>query len=185
MRGANPTRWSLFMIKGGVGGGNTQVGLAFESRVSLLSVFSRTQGFTVKGDSVFHNGKKVAVSLGKNKIYQFLGERGVDYKTVLSKKLLPDEALYVHGQHKIFIVEIKFQETPGSVDEKLQTCDFKKQQYIKLFGQLDIEVEYIYILNEWFKKPEYRDVLEYISQVGCHYYFHTLPLDMLGLSSGK
>jgi hypothetical protein len=38
----------------------------------------------------------------------------------------------------------------------------KKQQYTKLFKPLNIEVEYIYILNDWFHKTEYKDVLNYI-----------------------
>ncbi len=171
------------MIKGGTGGAKTQVGLAFEGRVSLLSVFSRAQGYSVNGDTISQDGKVIAQSFSKNKLYAFLEEHGVDYKTILSKKLLPDEALYFPAQKKLFIVEIKFQEVAGSVDEKLQTCDFKKRQYLKLFSPLDIEVDYIYILNDWFKKPEYRDVLAYINQVGCHYFFHTLPFEVLGLSA--
>ena len=37
-----------------------------------------------------------------------------------------------------------------------------KKQYKRLLAPLKFEVEYIYILNNWFKKPEYRDVLAYI-----------------------
>jgi hypothetical protein len=173
------------MIKDGVGGAKTRVGLDFESRVDLLSVFSSTPGYSVKGNSVIYSGKEVAVSIKKNNLYKFLGDRGVDYKTVISKRLLPDEALYVPAQKKVFIIEIKFQEVAGSVDEKLQTCDFKKKQYQKLFKLLDIEIEYVYILSDWFKKGEYKDVLNYISEVGCHYYFGTLPLDFLGLPVPK
>ena len=169
------------MIKDGIGGANTRVGLDFEGRVNLLLLFSKTQGYSVKDDSVFYNNKEVAQSISKNKLYNFLKERGIDYKTVLSKKLLPDEALYIPSQKRVFIIEIKFQETAGSVDEKLQTCGFKKKQYQKLFKLLDIEVEFIYILSDWFKKPEYKDTLNFISDVGCHYYFHMLPLEVLGL----
>ena len=46
---------------------------------------------------------------------------------------------------------------------------------------LNIEVEYIYILNDWFRKSEYKDVLDYVISVGCQYYFHYLPLQKLGL----
>lgn len=169
------------MIKGGKGGAKTQVGLAFEGRVSLLSVFSRAKGYSVVGDTIRKGEEVIAQSFSKNKLYKFLEEHGVDYTTVLSKKLLPDEALYFPAQKKLFIVEIKFQEVAGSVDEKLQTCDFKKRQYLKLFKPMGIKVEYIYILNDWFKKPEYRDVLAYINDVGCHYFFHTLPFEILGL----
>jgi hypothetical protein len=169
------------MIKDGIGGGKTRVGLDFEGRVNLLLVFAQTPGYSVKGDSVLYDGEEVALSISKNKLYQFLEERGVDYKTILSKKLLPDEALYIANQNKVFIIEIKFQATAGSVDEKLQTCDFKKKQYEKLFKSLNIEVEFIYILSDWFKQPAYKDTLNFITEVGCYYYFEILPLEFLGL----
>lgn len=76
-------------------------------------------------------------------------------------------------------------EVAGSVDEKLQTCDFKKKQYRKLMASLNIEVEYIYILNDWFKKPAYKDTLDYVISVGCQYYFNYLPLQKLGLPVPK
>jgi hypothetical protein len=169
------------MIKDGVGGAKTRVGLDFEGRVNLLTVFAQTFGYSIREDSILYQGKEVAQSLSKNKLYRFLEDRGVDYNTVLSKKLLPDEALYVPDQKKVFIIEIKFQAVAGSVDEKLQTCDFKKKQYQKLFKLLEIEVEFVYILSDWFKKPEYKDTLGFINEVGCHYYFQTLPLEFLGL----
>lgn len=81
----------------------------------------------------------------------------------------------------LFIIEMKFQKAAGSVDEKLQTCDFKKKQYKKLMSAINVEVEYIYILSDWFRKLEYNDVLDYIISVGCQYYFHYLPLKKLGL----
>ena len=78
-------------------------------------------------------------------------------------------------------MKIKFQKVSGSVDEKLQTCDFKKKQYAKLMAPLNIEVEYIYFLSYWFRNPVYKDVLDYIISVGCQYYFGYLPLQKLGL----
>jgi hypothetical protein len=47
---------------------------------------------------------------------------------------------------------------------------------------LNVKVEYIYILSDWFKHPAYKDTLDYIISVGCHYYFEVLPLKKLGLS---
>lgn|GEM_PF-2599991 len=35
--------------------------------------------------------------------------------------------------------------------------------------------------TDWFKKPEYKDVLDYIHSVKCHYYFEYIPLYKLGL----
>jgi len=48
-------------------------------------------------------------------------------------------------------------------------------------SELNIEVEYIYILSDWFRKKEYRDVLNYVISVGCQYYFEYLPLQKIGL----
>ncbi|MBO4956696.1 MAG: hypothetical protein J6C50_02575 [Rickettsiales bacterium] len=67
----------------------------------------------------------------------------------------------------------------------MQTCDFKKKQYKKIFSRLNIDVEYVYLLSDWFKKPEYRDVLDYIVSVGCSYYFNYIPLYKLGLMVGE
>ena len=93
----------------------------------------------------------------------------------------PKHTLYILINKKIFILDYRYQQVAGSVDEKLQTCDFKKKQYKRLLASLNFEVEYIYILNDWFKKPEYKDVLAYIHSVGCDYYFNYIPLKRLGL----
>ena len=81
----------------------------------------------------------------------------------------------------LFIIEVKYQQVEGSVDEKLQTCDFKRKQYLKLVVGLGLKVEYVYVLNDWFKDPRYKDVLNYINSVNCHYKFGSLPLAWLGL----
>ena len=149
--------------------------------MALLNFLKKQKGYSVKGNVIFYEGKKVAQSFRKNALYKYLESRGIDYKKHLSKKLLPDEALYVIINNTLFIIEMKFQKVAGSVDEKLQTCDFKRKQYAKLMAPLNIEVEYIYILSEWFKNPGYKDVLDYIISVGCQYYFKYLPLQKLGL----
>lgn len=169
------------MIEGGIGGGNTKTGLLFEKRVNILSLLKSKEGYNIRGNSIFYNGKEVAKSFKKGALYEYLKSKGIDYKKYISKKLLPDEAIYVIINNTLFIIEIKFQKVVGSVDEKLQTCDFKRKQYAKLMAPLNIEVEYIYILSDWFRNPVYKDVLDYIISVGCQYYFKYLPLQKLGL----
>lgn len=169
------------MIKDGFGGGNTQTGIVFEGEVDLLTKLSQIKGYDVKGRTVFYEGEEIARSYRKFALYEFLKEQGIDYKSFISKKLLPDDAIYVIKDNTIYIIEIKFQITAGSVDEKLQTCDFKKKQYQKLFSSLNYEVEYIYLLSDWFRKEEYKDVRDYIISVGCRYYFEYLPLHEIGL----
>jgi hypothetical protein len=170
------------MIKGGKGGAKTLTGLNFEQKKDLRSAFTKFPEYTAVKGSLLFKGKVVAKLYKKNDLYkQFLEPRGINYKGIISKKLLPDDALFILANNTLFIVEMKFQEVAGSVDEKLQTCDFKKRQYQKLLNGTKINVEYVYILNDWFKDPSYKDVLSYIQSVKCHYFFETLPFDFLGL----
>lgn len=170
------------MIRGGKGGDRTVTGLKFESRTSLKDIITPLRGYTVTGDEIFFQKKKVAELYQKHKLYKnFLKPQGIDYVRIISKKLLPDDAIFLIKDKTLFIIEIKFQEVAGSVDEKLQTCDFKNKQYKKLFSSLGISVKYVYVLNKWFEKLEYKDVLEYVKSVGCYYFFYTIPFDFLGL----
>lgn len=173
------------MIKGGIGGGNTVTGLRFEEKTDLLELFAATEGYQVIpdkiGKKILFNQQEVAKCYRKHDLYRFLAGNGVNWKDIVSKRLLPDDALYVIHNNTLFVIEVKFQKVAGSVDEKLQTCDFKKKQYQKLMSQLNIEVEYVYVLSDWFKKPEYKDSLDYIISVRCQYYFEYLPLHKIGL----
>lgn len=169
------------MIKGGTGGSNTLTGLRYEAKVDLALFLNEQKGYAVDGTKVFFNGELVARIFKKHKLYAFLKENGVDWTKHISKKLLPDNCIYVIVNNTAFILEVKHQEKDGSTDEKLQTCDFKKKQYIKLFSELNYRVEYCYVLDAWFKKPSYKDVLDYIISVGCKYYFDYIPLQELGL----
>lgn len=173
------------MIRKGIGGANTLTGLKFEKRINILDFLSNQKGYSVKNSIIFFEGKEVAQSYAKNELYKYLESRGVDYKKILSKRLLPDEAIYVIVNNTLFIIEIKFQKVTGSVDEKLQTCDFKKKQYQKLMSSINIDVEFIYILSDWFRNPSYKDTLDYVISVGCQYYFEYLPLKKLGLPVPK
>ena len=165
-----------------VGGGSRTNfnGLKFEARADLRDAIAIHPVYDLRSDKVYENGKVVAKYYEKHSLYkEFLAPNGVDYKNHLSKKLLPDGALLV-GE-TVYIIEKKYQAGAGSVDEKLQTCDFKKKQYIKLFKPLNIKVEYYYVLNDWFRKPAYEDVFEYIESVGCKYFIEELPLEEVGL----
>ncbi|MDV2503546.1 MAG: hypothetical protein RX318_06305 [bacterium] len=170
------------MRKGGKGGAKTISGLKFEKRVSLKTLISSIPGYSIQKDAVYFEGNKVAQLYQKHSLYKNLLEpNNVDYSKIISKKLLPDDAILVTKNNTLFIVEIKFQEVSGSVDEKLQTCDFKNKQYQRLLSPLNLRVKYVYVLNDWFKDDKYRDVLDYIRSVGCDYFFNVLPFDFLGL----
>ncbi|QCR22854.1 PD-(D/E)XK nuclease superfamily protein [Pontibacter sp. SGAir0037] len=170
------------MIKGGVGGANTTTGLVFEQKTSLESAITKIDGYRVVGSTVYKENTVVGTLLSKGSLYtKLLKPRGIDYKTVISKKLLPDDAYLNHTSNTLYIIEKKYQQGAGSVDEKLQTADFKIKQYRKLLAPLNIEVEFIYVLNDWYLQECYSDVLQYITDVGCSYYFGKIPVEVLGL----
>ena len=117
--------------------------------------------------------EQIGEDISKHALYRFLKDKGVDWTDYLSKKLLPDEAYFDEENNRVVIYEKKYQQTAGSADEKPQTCAFKIYQFRRLFAALGItDVQYIYIFNDWFKKPEYKDMLDYIKSIdGCDYIF--------------
>lgn len=173
------------MKRKGKGGGNTITGLNFEKDSNILEILKKTRDYSIKNSVIYYRGEEVARSYRKQAIYRLLIEKGVHWRKFISKRLFPDEAIYVIVNNTLFIIEMKFQQVGGSVDEKLQTCDFKKKQYRKLMAPLNIDVEYIYILNDWFKNPAYKDTLDYVISVGCQFYYNYLPLQKLGLPVPK
>jgi hypothetical protein len=186
------------MIKNGNGGANTnKTGLAFERKVSIVDIFANIEGYSIEQSNLVENknvglllkfnNAVVARIFEKYNFYNFLElEQNINWTHYLSKRLLPDTALLIIIRDTLFIVEVKYQEVAGSVDEKLQTCDFKRKQYQKLVKSLNYKVEFVYVLNQdWFGKAEYKDVLDYIQSMNCHYVFDEIPLSWLGLPMAK
>lgn len=170
------------MKQNGFGGANTRTGLVFEGKVDLATFIAAQDGYSVSDHAVYYKGNKVAEIYKKYSFYSdFLKPKGIDWKKIISKRLIPDDSIFVLVNNTVFIIECKYQKVGGSVDEKLQTCDFKKKQYQKLLAQINVEVEYVYLLSDWFRDEKYRDVLNYIHSVRCQYYFEYIPLQKLGL----
>lgn len=106
---------------------DTTTGLEFEKRVTV---------------------NRSGINLSQDKLYQYLKTQNIDYTTILSRKLKPDEA-YLEDDH-LYIYEKKFQKTEGSADEKPQTCAFKIWEFRKIGAALGIKpknVTYTYILT--------------------------------------
>ena len=157
------------MIIDGKGGANTtKAGLKFENEVDLKTLLMKINGYEVvetkninnveiqqnnksKIYDVLYNKKLLAHIFQKNAFYIFLDCHNVDHTSFISKKILPDDCLHLIVRETLYIIEVKWQSSAGSVDEKLQTCDFKKKQYQKLVKGIGLKVEYIYVLNDWFK----------------------------------
>jgi len=161
--------------------------LRFERKADFQKLVGSIPGYSVKkvsgkaGMGVFFDDRLVARFFKKRDFYEFLAESKVDWRQVLSKDHLPYDALLVIVRETLFIIEVKYQQVAEYVYRKLQTCDFKRKQYLKLVAPLGLKVEYVYVLNDWFRQPGYKDVLDYIHSVNCHYKFDELPLAWLGL----
>lgn len=108
------------MIKSGKGGGNTRTGLVFEGKTDLATFLNLQPHYSVMGSEVFFNGYKVAEIYKKHAFYNvFLNNLGIDWSRYISKRLLPDDSIFVLNNNTLFIIECKHQEVAGSVDEKL------------------------------------------------------------------
>lgn len=167
-----------------VGGGNqTNInGLGFEQSTTLADALIEAGFILAPNDLIYIGDENIGKLAQKHALYRdFLEPNGVEWRKILSKRLLPDDCFINYRNNTVYIIEKKFQSSAGSVDEKLQTCDFKRKQYKKLLEPIGYNVEYIYLLCDWFKKPEYKDVLEYINSVGCKYYFNEIPLNVIHL----
>lgn len=114
-----------------------------------------------------------SIEVSKNKLYKHIKEQGINYASIISKKLLVDYGFLY--KNKLYFFEVKYQESNGSVDEKPQTCAFKIYQLTKLAKELGIpseDVHYIYIFSDWFKQEKYKDMLDYIDSIyNCGYLF--------------
>ena len=107
--------------------------------------------------------KNDGICLTKNNLYKYLEKNGIDWTTILSRKLLPDEAYYNPTTKEFSIYEKKYQQTEGSADEKPQTCGFKIWEYKTLGRAIGAEkTTYTYLLSSWFAQDKYHDMLDYI-----------------------
>lgn len=177
------------------GGANTNKnGLSFEQKTKLSSLL-KSAGYKLEEVpniinkrnkhqiyNVNQDGKHIGVTCSQQAFAKYLSHyHNVNMNDELSKNLQPDDVFVNDNTKVIYVIEKKFQNKEGSVDEKLQTCDFKKKQYKKLLKKTDYTVEYCYICSDWFNEPKYKDVHDYIADAKCHFFFNEIPLDYLGL----
>lgn len=148
------------------GGANTNVnGLSYEDKTDLSCLYisciqeKKEKKRTIK----FEGYNEELINVNKSALHKYMsdiGEKNINLQPAAGCKE-PDEAYIDNSKKAVYIIEKKFQQTPGSVDEKLQTGPFKKHHYSKLFP--NYKVHYIYCLSDWFKREEYTSVLEYLS----------------------
>jgi len=151
----------------GAGGCNTNKnGLSYENITNLSNMYTITGSDNKFSIINFVNSDKNFINTKKSLI---------KYMKIIQKKadicsargcISPDESYIDANKNTIYIIEKKFQQKPGSVDEKIQTGHFKKQHYKKLFPEF--EIVYIYCLSDWFKNG-YEPEIEYLKE-------HNIPI---------
>lgn len=168
------------MIKGGSGGANTTTGNIFESNKRVGKAICVNENFDLVGNIIYCKGEKIAENYWDergNSFNNYLKKNDIKQKDFISKSLRPDEVIIIDD--KIFIFEMKTQSVSGSVDEKLQTCEFKKKQYQKLLKPLNKTVIYSYVLDKYFNKKQYDDLFSFIEEKNCFYFFEEVPIDFI------
>lgn len=166
------------------GGAQTNInGYAFEQTTSLND-YLLNSGFTIKNRfDVYYNDTFLGYSINKRNFTDvFLSSKGIDYLDFNSKRWDPDEAFINERNKTVYIIEKKFQQSSGSVDEKLATFPFKIFEYEKLLTPIGYSVQYFYLLSsKWFTNPKYNDYFTYMRLNHCPYYFDVFPLEAIGL----
>lgn len=139
----------LKIVNKGTGAGGSRTnknGLSFEDKTIICK------------SGEFKIGEKLFIRVSKNELFKFLKK---DY-VKCEKKLNPDEAFIDIENKKIFVIEKKFQQCSGSVDEKIQTAIFKKEFYEELYPTY--EINYSYCLSNWFKKIKYKPEMRFFKK---------------------
>ena len=153
----------------GAGGPNTNInGLKFEEVVDLKDRYESIQPSRngIGSEVKFKGHLRTFIKVSKSALHKYMekiGEKNMTLKLAAGCKL-PDEAYIDLERNIVFVIEKKFQQESGSVDEKLQTGCFKQSHYKGLFP--NFKIYYMYCLSDWFKSDDYESVLKYLTDGG-------------------
>ena len=176
-------------FKGNTAGGGkktNETGLTFEQFVENKFIRDlEDAGYVVLGNNIIKDGRVYASRYSKHKLYtQLCKENGINWKDKISGQKFPDDAILVHESNTLYIIEKKYQETSGSKDEVIECPLFKIEVYTELLKDLNIKVEYKYVLCDWFRVEnniKYRDVYRFHEKIGIEHFFNELPISAIGL----
>jgi hypothetical protein len=155
----------------GAGGANTNKnGLKFEEITDFKEMYESIEKsqIGIGSEVTFKGHSRTFIKVSKSALHKYMekiGEKNMNLKPAAGCKE-PDEAYIDPDPERniVFIIEKKFQQESGSVDEKLQTGCFKQSHYKDLFP--NFKIYYMYCLSDWFKRNEYESVLNYLTNGG-------------------
>lgn len=135
----------------GAGGANTNAnGLPYESMTDLSDRYNIINSNNDNIDIKFDNSEKTFVKPSKKGVFLSMMSTDLDQNINIGHGCKqPDEVYVDRINHVLFIIEKKFQNSSGSVCEKIQTPHFKKRQYERMFPAYNIV--YVYCLSDWFR----------------------------------
>lgn len=145
---------SITIIKNkgtGAGGLNTNKnGLSYEKITDLNNKITIVKEFKTSNKIKFNGTERIFIKTKQANLFKCMEDKINTNITKAHGCKNPDEC-YIDEEFKnIFILEKKFQQSSGSVCEKIQTPDFKLWQYSRTFP--DYNIIYVYCLSDWFKK---------------------------------
>jgi len=153
----------------GAGGANTNKnGLKFEEVTDLKDRYEsiQTSRNGIGSEVTFKGHSRTFIKVSKSSLHKYMekiNEKNLTLKSAAGCKK-PDEAYIDLDRNIVFIIEKKFQQESGSVDEKLQTGCFKQSHFKGMFP--NFKIYYMYCLSDWFKSDEYESVLNYLKDGG-------------------
>lgn len=153
----------------GAGGSNTNKnGLPYEELTDLDNRITVIENNKYSKKITFDDNEKPFIKTKQSNLFKCMKD---DIDTNIEKAhgcKNPDECYIDQETKTMFIIEKKFQQTSGSVCEKIQTPDFKIWQYKRTFPKHNIV--YVYCLSEWFKK-NCKAEMEYLDYKNIPYFW--------------
>ena len=153
----------------GAGGSNTNKnGLPYEELTDLDDRITVIENNKYSKKITFDDNEKPFIKTKQSNLFKCMKD---DIDTNIEKAhgcKNPDECYIDQETKTMFIIEKKFQQTSGSVCEKIQTPDFKIWQYKRTFPKHNIV--YVYCLSEWFKK-NCKAEMEYLDYKNIPYFW--------------
>lgn len=154
----------------GAGGANTNgTGLVFEAKTSIsddAEIRLQQQTYKIVRFPGFPHRELLATRQNQfGKTMETYANKNVHDAHGCKK---PDEVFVDMASKNIFIIEKKFQQSGGSVCEKIQTPPFKIWQYERKYP--GFKIHYIYCLSDWFKE-NCKAELEYLDTIKVPYFW--------------
>lgn len=136
----------------GAGGSNTNKnGLPYEKITELKNEYTVIDSKKHYKKIKFNNTDKEFITVKQAGLFKYM-ENKINKEVVKGHGCKnPDECFIDELDKRIFIIEKKFQQTKGSVCEKIQTSNFKIWQYSRTFYH-KYKIIFCYCLSDWFRE---------------------------------